>query len=186
MTQHLANLLVSIKIGENTCLECEWYVVNLICDATIGVAVQYLYLHLAEALVKGTKSEFISGDYGENSKFKCFVFQSFFWVIVVLFAKFSNVGLLFVFYNFFERLGIFILSPFNASNKLKLIFVMIIFPTFFLTLQLWLTDNIIKKPQIQQEKENLQLNIDKSTNSHIDIKETSDNDMKKNNFISKA
>jgi phosphatidate phosphatase LPIN len=44
-----------------------------------------------------------------------------------------------------------ILSPFRGNPKLKLIFVMILFPLFFNTLSFILTDNIIKSEKILQD-----------------------------------
>ncbi len=43
--------------------------------------------------------------------------------------------------------GKFLLHPFRESNKLKIIMVMIVYPIILLSIQLWITDNIIKNKE---------------------------------------
>jgi hypothetical protein len=137
--------------------------INLICDATIGVLLQYLFLHIMEVLVKDTKFEFHTGDYGvHNWNLTSYLYQLGTWILIVWLSKFCNVGILFIFYSFFERFGKFILTPLSYSNKVKLIFVMIVYPLAFTILQLWITDNFIKK----QKEDNVENNGDLETAIH--------------------
>jgi len=43
-----------------------------------------------------------------------------------------------------EIIGVILLLPFENNPKVKLIFVMIIYPLTFTAIQFWITDNIIK------------------------------------------
>jgi len=65
------------------------------------------------------------------------------------------------------------LLPFRNNIKLKFVFVMIIYPMIFTSLQFWITDNIIKKSNAsaQAEKENNYNNIYNEINNELDIKE---------------
>ena len=50
-------------------------------------------------------------------------------------------------------IGKFFLSPFNDSNKMKILMVMIVYPVILVSLQLWITDNFIKKNDYIEDKE---------------------------------
>lgn len=160
LTQHFGNLLFAVKIGENTNTECEWYTINFICDATIGVLIQWCFLTLFIYLARGTKWHFTSGDYGssENYDTNSYLFQLILWVVIVLLAKITNIGCLIILYYPLNNFGKYILRPLHSNPKMKLIFVMIIFPVFFLTLQLWVTDNFIQKPSDKINNQNNQNN----------------------------
>jgi hypothetical protein len=84
LTQHGFNLIVSNRLGSHTSLECEWYVINLINDCTIGFAFQVFFLKLTENTLKGTKFEFRSGDYGSVVDKYEYLYQMFLWVTIVI------------------------------------------------------------------------------------------------------
>jgi hypothetical protein len=164
-TQHFSNLLLASQIGEHSGLECEWYLNNLMSDCSIGVLLCYLYLHLLLKMLSGTRFEFTSGDYGQGelldkndnennsapvqelkSTWTCnkVLCQLFWWVVIVILVKLSTLSLLLIFSKWVEPFGKMLLNPVKDDPKLKLIFVMMIFPTIFNVLQFWFTDNIIK------------------------------------------
>jgi hypothetical protein len=159
-TQHLSNLYLADKIGQNRGLECEWYFNSLVTDCTIGVFICYLFLMFALCLVKNTSLEFKSGEYGQTEqnpdgwRFKSFLYQLMWWIIIVILAKLTMIGLIFIFYNLFEKVGSTILEPVKYNPKMKLIFVMIIFPIIFNIIQFWFTDNFIKINNHTEEKKN--------------------------------
>jgi hypothetical protein len=49
--------------------------------------------------------------------------------------------------------GKFLLYPFRESNKMKIFMVMIIYPMILLSLQLWITDSLIKNQDKPKEVE---------------------------------
>lgn len=196
-TQHCANLIIARKIGENSGMECEWYLNNLISDCCLGVLFCFLYLQALIYLLTGTRFEFKTGDYGqggqnkeekdeeENSttsfhhswKYLSVLYQICWWIIIVLLAKLTTVGILYSFYKIFEDVGGILLTPVKTNPKLKLVCVMIIFPTVFNIIQFWFTDNFIKinseidedgkvkeqqiaKPSVSQSESEILLKID--------------------------
>jgi hypothetical protein len=85
LSQHGLNLFISTEIGKDSCLECEWYAINLIFDASIGVAIQYLFLYLTEYLLRNTKCRFKSGDYGNDlCSLRLYLQQLLIWNLIVL------------------------------------------------------------------------------------------------------
>jgi len=128
-------------------LECEWYIVNLISDSTFGVLLQYIYLQLVESWLKGTKYGFESGDYIRNDCFSWseYLYQMFVWWLIVITSKVTQLAIILLFYQWFKGFGIFLLKQFKGRPRLKLVFVMIIFPLIFNSLQYWITDNFIQK-----------------------------------------
>jgi hypothetical protein len=162
-SQHTANLLIANKLGQGSGLECEWYLNNLMADSTIGVLISYFYLTILLKILSGTKWDFKSGDYGQGDateeeslvdwKWSLVLYQIMWWVLVVLLAKFTTLGILFSFYSIVENAGKLILAPVKHDPKLKLIFVMIIFPTIFNVIQFWFTDNFIKNSKMTTDTE---------------------------------
>lgn len=59
--------------------------------------------------------------------------------------------LLVIFSKYIDELAKILLKPLTGNPKLKLIFVMIIFPIVFNSLQFWITDNIIKSEKIEND-----------------------------------
>jgi magnesium-transporting ATPase (P-type) len=119
----------------------------LISDATIGCLFQYTYLFFIEKLLSGGKYEFKSGNYVKNGEFsvKEYIYQMLVWFMIVLLSKMSSLAVVLIFFSAFQSLGIFLLQQFKGNPKLKLIFVMIVFPLIFNTLQFWITDNFIQE-----------------------------------------
>ncbi len=85
LTQHMLNLLIAYRIGRSKGLECEWYMNNLITDATIGVLINYIYLKCFERLLMNTRFEFNSGDYGKDKiMYGSYFYQLFIWIIIIM------------------------------------------------------------------------------------------------------
>jgi len=55
-------------------------------------------------------------------------------------------------------LGILLLYPFGQNQKLKFIFVMIIYPTVFNIIQIWIFDNILKKSETTPTETTIPIN----------------------------
>jgi hypothetical protein len=197
-SQHISNLILAENLGEDSGLECEWYLNNLMADCTLGVFFQFIYLYTLLYILKGSKFEFATGNYGQklkdfdNSlednewcdfKFSKYFYQLFWWLIIVLLSKLTVLGILLIFYKFVENVGKLILSPIKSNPKIKLVVVMIILPTLFNIIQLWFTDNFIK---IQTD---VKENIDENNKNKIDGSEVIQqgytqiptNDLEKNN-----
>ena len=84
LTQHLINLLVATKVGQNMSLECEWYMINIVSDCCLGVFFQYIYLNaMTYALRDCGEYKLSSGDYGENGNCNKYLYQLILWVVIV-------------------------------------------------------------------------------------------------------
>lgn len=75
-------------MGNKSGLQCEWYVLNIINDLTIGVLIIYCYIKLFEYALSDTKINFKSGDYGEIPCFWQYIYQLFLWIIIVIIVRF--------------------------------------------------------------------------------------------------
>lgn len=152
-TQHCCNLVIAWKIGLISGLECEWYIVNLMTDATLGVLFQYTYLKIVLNALDGTKYKFESGNYysGHTFSFNEYFYQMTIWLVIVLLSKMTSFGIVLIFFNAFQSLGIFLLQDFKGEPKLKLVFVMIVIPMIFNTLQFWITDNFIQRHTFSED-----------------------------------
>lgn len=86
LTQHIFNLIVATKIGESSSLECEWYLIQILSDCSIGVFIQYLYLSALTYVLKDSgEYRLVSGDYGEDDV-NCskYFYQLSLWILVVI------------------------------------------------------------------------------------------------------
>jgi hypothetical protein len=153
-TQHCCNLIIAWKIGEYSGLECEWYIVNLMTDATLGVLFQYVYLKVVLNALNDTKYSFESGNYYSGHTFSLneYFYQMTIWLFIVLLSKLTSFGIVLIFFTSFQSFGIFLLKDFKGNPKLKLVFVMIVIPMIFNTLQFWITDNFIQRHTISEDE----------------------------------
>jgi hypothetical protein len=87
LTQHGFNLLISSHLGSNGGSECEWYIVNLINDSTIGLLFQIIYLRIITWMLRGTKYEFQTGDYGEKFEIGNYIYQMNLWIFIVILVR---------------------------------------------------------------------------------------------------
>jgi hypothetical protein len=83
LTQHVFNILVSTYIGDRDGVQCEWYIVNLLNDLSIGLIILYMILKLFTYMFTGTQYEFHSGEYGSNILWKYFT-QLIMWIMIVI------------------------------------------------------------------------------------------------------
>jgi hypothetical protein len=211
-TLHFTNLFVSVKLGNQKGLQCEWYLMTLVTDCTIGVLFQYFYLISIIKLSQDTKFEFKTGFYGQNVvedasedpesspakrktslqtegfkwHFTSYIYQLLIWILIVILAKLTTIGLLLIFSKLIENVGKMILAPVSLSPKLKLVLVMIIFPLFFNILQFWITDNFIKMQQedrdeilhtIYDEQSDLLLKAEENKNLTLKVDEEKPNSL---------
>lgn len=150
---------------------------------------QYFILEIVLRLTKDTDYQFETGNYYKNHVFcyKEYFYQIIIWFNIVIISKFINVGFVLIFSGYFEALGYFILKGFKGKPKLKLAFVMIIFPLIFNTLQFWVTDSFIqrhtdeevitKKYSIKDESMILEGNENNTENKEKNLTDNNDNEL---------
>eukprot|EP00746_Dinoflagellata_sp_MGD_P040469 gnl/MRDRNA2_/MRDRNA2_19781_c0_seq1.p1 gnl/MRDRNA2_/MRDRNA2_19781_c0~~gnl/MRDRNA2_/MRDRNA2_19781_c0_seq1.p1 ORF type:complete len:172 (+),score=24.77 gnl/MRDRNA2_/MRDRNA2_19781_c0_seq1:215-730(+) len=134
---------------------CNWYWVNIVIDCTAGVGIEYILLrvylaHVLPLCFEGEEyTDFQTGDYGDphNPNVKRYVKQLVLWCSVVASMKVVMVILMIAFAFIFGPLSAWILSPLEDAPKAKLVVVMIITPGMMNALQLWITDNFLRKDE---------------------------------------
>ena len=160
VTQHFTNIFVAERLGTANGLSCEWYLYNILSDATIGIFISWLLLRLISHLLADTALEYNSGDYGQNKdnswRFKKFILQLVWWNLIVIITKIICIIFCYHTFVYFQIALGFFFKPLSYNPKLKLVIVMIGCPVLFNLMQFWLIDNIIKR------KENIQSESDRS------------------------
>ena len=74
--------------------------------------------------------------------------------------------------RFIEILGIIMLIPFDNHRQIKIIFVMIVYPLFFTVLQIWITDNFLKKNEgVNEDKSQNEMNDNIFLNNNLQLEE---------------
>lgn len=92
-TQHICNLIIAYKIGKNNGLECEWYIINLICDATLGVFFLWIYFKTLNECLDNTSCSYESGNYYDKDRkfsLSSYMYQMSLWFLIVLFVNLFN------------------------------------------------------------------------------------------------
>lgn len=132
--------------------ECGWYWINIMVDTTLGTAVAYFLLQIANAFLKKkltptAAEEFRSGEYKVDGiiSMRRYMKQLCLWLVVVSFMKISMVLFMFLFSGPLLGIAGFVLAPFLSQPWLKLLVVMIVFPLVMDGFQIWMIDNFIKK-----------------------------------------
>lgn len=151
---HILNLLFAAWFGGMSGVDaCNWYWVNIVIDCTLGVGVEYVLLRVYIAYLLplcfagGDLEDFQTGDYGDpySPNVKRYVKQLCLWCSVVASMKIIMVILMAAFAFVFAPLSAWILSPLEDAPKAKLVVVMIVTPGGMNALQLWITDNFLRK-----------------------------------------
>eukprot|EP00448_Togula_jolla_P001190 CAMPEP_0170614730 /NCGR_PEP_ID=MMETSP0224-20130122/24958_1 /TAXON_ID=285029 /ORGANISM="Togula jolla, Strain CCCM 725" /LENGTH=240 /DNA_ID=CAMNT_0010940411 /DNA_START=77 /DNA_END=799 /DNA_ORIENTATION=+ len=155
---HILNLFFAQgleKRYESSGDECEWYWINIVIDTTLGVAVSYCLLQIftfaIEAVLPYSEAmDFRTGVYRtEDGKFHVekFVKQLALWLLIISVMKILMVCCMMFMHGFFIQVAHAVLLPVSASPTLKLLAAMICTPFIMNTLQFWVTDNFLKKPE---------------------------------------
>lgn len=134
--------------------ECGWYWINIMVDTTLGTAVAYFLLQIANAFLKkkltpAAAEEFRSGEYKVDGiiSMRRYMKQLCLWLVVVSFMKISMVLFMFLFSGPLLGIAGFVLAPFLSQPWLKLLVVMIVFPLVMDGFQIWMIDNFIKRKE---------------------------------------
>mmetsp|Transcript_123255 Transcript_123255/g.241803 ORF Transcript_123255/g.241803 Transcript_123255/m.241803 type:complete len:200 (+) Transcript_123255:3-602(+) len=128
--------------------ECAWYWLNIVVDTTFGVLVCYLLLKMTERLIGydtghyGKKTE--TGIDWENDPDYCKWFsQIVVWCFIVMTMKFVVVAIFLSFPSSCVALST-AATHWIKDRQLRLVFVMIITPTFMNMFQFIVTDSFLK------------------------------------------
>lgn len=143
---HGLNLLISgvvANISQGN--PCDLYFLNILIDTTIGVGYIYLILHFTDRLFTDyfRLNGFKSGQYGDPPSLNYWFRQAFVYVLTILTMKLLVVGLFALWPGIFD-VAEFLLNWADGKDKLRIIFVMGIFPIIMNVLQFWLIDSIVK------------------------------------------
>jgi hypothetical protein len=95
MLQHCLSLFISDEIGKQMGTQCEWYLMGVAFDCTLGVLFSYYIHNLILSFLEGTNYFYKTGIYTTNEDhnfdetnlkidYKIFFLQVFIWSIVVL------------------------------------------------------------------------------------------------------
>lgn len=158
---HFLNLVFAKKLEMHlTGDQCEWYWVNIMVDTTLGVGVEYVLLacimYVLKAWLGAGAADFETGTYYKHSNgsfdYGMYLKQLVVWLVVVTGMKVSMLVLMVIAAVHFLTIAHLVLVPFEASDELKLLVVMIATPVVMNAFQFWVVDNIIKK-KIHEEEE---------------------------------
>lgn len=159
---HVLNLVFAKQLHKLTESgdECTWYWLNIMCDTTLGVAVEYLALQTITSLLKKRypdSTNFDTGSYRDGHDFhiETYFKQLLVWLSVVSIMKVAMLAFMFICSTPLEAGASLILAPFFAVDSLKLIVVMIITPVCMNALQFWLTDNFLRKRDVDDIDDDL-------------------------------
>mmetsp|Transcript_51536 Transcript_51536/g.116612 ORF Transcript_51536/g.116612 Transcript_51536/m.116612 type:complete len:256 (-) Transcript_51536:85-852(-) len=148
---HVANMVFAMVFsGLETAAadECAWYWVNIMLDTTLGVFFCWILLKMTEKLFG-----YDSGHYGKkaqtgidwetNPDYAKWFGQIVVWCVIVSVMKLAVVVLMWSFAAFWEHLAT-LSTHWIPGRQLRLVFVMIVTPTFMNMFQFVVTDSFIK------------------------------------------
>jgi len=144
---HSLNLLISgfgavHSYGKNACV---FYFFNVLIDTTLGVAIIYGILKLANYIivdrlhVKG----FVSGQYGSPPKWSFWARQAVVYCAVLTAMKLSVVAIIAIWPGLID-FGAWLLGWTGNGGSFQIIFVMGLFPIVMNIVQFWIIDTIVK------------------------------------------
>ncbi|KAF8514887.1 vacuolar membrane protein-domain-containing protein [Hysterangium stoloniferum] len=143
---HGLNILISDLIADVAQGNpCDLYFLNILVDTTMGIGYIYLVLNGIDALFTNRLrlEGFKSGEYGDPPRLTYWARQASVYVFTILTMKLLVVGLFAVWPGIFN-IAEFLLSWTDNNIKLRVIFVMGLFPIIMNILQFWIIDSIVK------------------------------------------
>ncbi|KAI8075231.1 vacuolar membrane protein-domain-containing protein [Gongronella butleri] len=127
---------------------CVWYLLNILVDCTVGVAILWVFLlsfrYLTDQWLQWPG--FRSGVYGDpplSQQMKPWLKQLAVYTLSLMLMK-MVVVLIFRLCPWLESVGYWMLGWTSSDYKLQVAFVMLIFPLVMNIIQFWIIDTIVK------------------------------------------
>ncbi|ORX50860.1 hypothetical protein DM01DRAFT_1337458 [Hesseltinella vesiculosa] len=146
---------------------CVWYLLNILIDCTVGVAILWVFLlgfrYLTDQILQW--QGFRSGVYGDpplSQQIKPWLKQLAVYTLSLMLMK-TMVVLLFRLCPWLESVGDWMLDWTSTNYKLQVAFVMLIFPLVMNIVQFWIIDTIVKhkdKAQIRLHRHDEETDTD--------------------------
>lgn len=148
---HCMNMLCAMTFAhgqKQVADECAWYWVNIMLDTTLGVLICYGLLKATEALFGYSSGHYGKGadtgiDWEENPDYTTWAWQIVVWCLIVAVMKLAVVVAMFVWQPFWEQVST-LATHWIKDREMRLVFVMIVTPTFMNMFQFIVTDSFIK------------------------------------------
>ncbi|KAG0284320.1 hypothetical protein BGZ96_011296 [Linnemannia gamsii] len=144
---HSLNLLAATIFGLSERKDnnpCIWYFLNIFLDTTFGVGVLYLFLKAADKYFVHMRMEGLrTGDYGNPPQFEPWWKQTLVFSLGLVVMKIVVVIVLT--WPFLFTFGEWVLGWTTQSEKLQILFVMLILPLSMNICQFWVIDYILKQ-----------------------------------------
>mmetsp|Transcript_22789 Transcript_22789/g.47262 ORF Transcript_22789/g.47262 Transcript_22789/m.47262 type:complete len:255 (-) Transcript_22789:57-821(-) len=148
---HVMNMACAMMFSgleSATADECAWYWVNIMIDTTLGTLFCWVLLKMTEKIFG-----YDSGHYGKKAQtgidwetspdYTKWCSQIIVWCVIVSLMKLAVVIAMWCFSSFWEHLAI-LSTHWIRDRQPRLIFVMIVTPTFMNTFQFLVTDSFLK------------------------------------------
>ncbi|XP_065829162.1 store-operated calcium entry regulator STIMATE-like [Oscarella lobularis] len=143
---HFANIGFSKFNPHN---QCTWYFINFILDSTLGLLIIFVFLKLAECVVKCGKWKALkSGEYGSPFHFSWWCGQCIVYLIVM--ASEKMLIICFMLIPFWDKVADFVLPI--KDRKAKDAVVMLIVPFIVNIIMFWVVDSIIMRKNHKNRK----------------------------------
>ena len=133
---------------------CELYFINVLLDATIGVAIEAILLRGIVACIAHERLE--SGEYYDadgSFRLSAFAWQLVLWLLVVTAMKACITLILAADLDSWEAFAEGVLAPVGDDPNLELFVVMIVAPGLLNTLQFLCTDAFLRKQRPPSRRE---------------------------------
>lgn len=123
----IAMILSNVVLGT----ECGWYFISSFVDTIVGgLFISYILLKLMIKMAH--KYDWIylknTGDYGNPINYSIYFTQLFSWVTITIISRSISGTIIYLLFNFFDVIVVFIDSCFMDKSSIELVFVMVIWP----------------------------------------------------------
>ena len=151
---HFSNIYLSVIIANRISGgdECQWYCLAFVMDSIFGTIFNILLLSILESLLKRYHQScfFLKfGEYGNPPKLAYFLPQLLLWMCIVIVSKISVLIILAEFYGPLDRVMTYLFESIRSYPELELVFVMIVVPVIFNTMQFWIQDTFLKRQHVR-------------------------------------
>lgn len=178
---HALNLGLAKAFGElidSDSDPCNWYLVNLTLDCTLGVLILFFLLRMLQCIYRTScvdKPELARcGEYGQPPEWRIFWRQLLDWQALVFVQKILLASMVICLREKLAFVAMLLLGWMDANPSVKLVVVMVVAPVAMSVLAMWVADSFLQADMHhhpQDEYYKAEMHSDTTDDSESDLSE---------------
>ena len=141
----LAAYLSDLRSDETGPDQCAWYLTSILIDGTLLLTLMAVLVMVLSWWVERQEITTLrQGEYGEPPNWRIWIQQLVIYALFLFASKAICLWVLYKHSTWYQKVAVWILTPFFGHKKVELLVVMIGIPAVLAILQYWIMDSLLK------------------------------------------